>query len=190
MKVATRLQDAARCFKLAYTQHLLDHAKAFTHSIPRFPLNPPSQTCNTLEVYRFSSESCTNLSFLISYSTNQQINHTINQASNPANDSINQKTPPSISISLPPGFLSGRLSHAVYQTLLIDFFETTGCSRICAGLCGPKALGMIPDSQQQNKPQQTMSNGCIYIYVYIYMLYKSFYVFLNGSFPALSSQCS
>ena len=50
MKVATRLQDAARCFKLAYTQHLLDHAKAFTHSIPRFPLNPPSQTCNTLEV--------------------------------------------------------------------------------------------------------------------------------------------
>lgn len=161
---------AGRCAMLQTGLYsTLTRSRKSFHSLnPTLPLNPPSQTRNTLEVYRFSSESCTNLSFLISYSTNQQINHTINQASNPANDSINQKTPPSISISLPTGFLSGRLSHAVYQTPLIDFFETTGCSRICAGLCGPKALGMIPDSQQQNKPQQTMSNGCIYIYVYIY----------------------
>ena len=167
MKVATRLQDAARCsnWPILNTYSITQkHSLTQSHA---FPWIHQVRRAIHLKFYRFSSESCTNLSFLISYSTNQQINHTINQASNPANDSINQKTPPSISISLPTGFLSGRLSHAVYQTLLIDFFETTGCSRICAGLCGPKALGMIPDSQQQNKPQQTMSNGCIYMCVYI-----------------------
>ena len=99
------------------------------------------------------NHSPTNLSFLISYSTNQQIDHAI-KSSKQSRKLFNQKTAPSISISLPTS-LSGRLSHAVYQTLLINFFETTGCSMICAGLFYPKSVG---NDSRLTATQQTTDN--------------------------------
>ena len=137
-----RSQHGCRTLRDASNWPILNtYSIAQKHSITQshaFPWIHQVRRAIHLKFYRFSSGSCTNLSFLISYSTNQQINHTINQASNPANDSINQKTPPSISISLPTGFLSGRLSHAVYQTLLTS-------------LRRPAAPGSAPDCVAQKR---------------------------------------